>query len=127
ESIEFKRAQRAQTNTVLDEAEAGIREERRKLQQVEEQLRQTEVRANRLDVELDGMLRKLSEEYEISYELAKERYPAPEDLLQAQSLIRELKREIAALGEVNLGAIEEYERVRERYEFLSAQKADLIE
>lgn len=127
EQIEFKRAERAERNTRLDEADSQVREQRKALQQVEEQLRQTEVRVNRLDVELDGLLKKLSEEYEISYELAKVRYPAPEDLLATQNRVRELKREIAALGEVNLGAIEEYVRVKERYEFLSAQKTDLIE
>jgi len=127
EQIEFMRADRAQTNARLDEEDGHIREQRKALQQVDEQLRQTEVRANRLDVELDGMLKKLSEDYEISYELAKERYPAPEDLLATQNKVRELKRDIAALGEVNLGAIEEYQRVNERFLFLSAQKADLIE
>ena len=45
---------------------------------------QTEIAVNRLDVELDNLLRKLSEEYELSYELAKERYPVPEDVHAAQ-------------------------------------------
>ncbi len=126
EQIDFKRAERAERNARLDEEDSHIREKRRALQQVEEQLRQTEVRANRLDVELDGLLKKLSEDYEISYELAKERYPAPEDLIATQNKVRELRRDIAALGDVNLGAIEEYQRVSERYEFLSTQKEDLI-
>ncbi|MNF98695.1 Chromosome partition protein Smc [compost metagenome] len=41
--------------------------------------------------------------------------------------MRELKREISSLGDVNLGAIEEYARVSERFEFLNSQKDDLIE
>jgi len=127
EQIAFKRAERAEMNRNLDEAEEAIREQRQQLRGVEEQLRQTEVRVNRLDVELDTLLRKLSEEYEISYELAKSRYPAPEDMIAVQNRVRELKREINALGEVNLGAIEEYERIHERHKFLSGQKADLIE
>jgi chromosome segregation protein len=97
------------------------------LKQVEEQLHQTEVRVTRLDVELENLLKKLSEEYELSYELAKERYPVPEDVLGTQNHVRELKREITSLGDVNLGAIEEFTRVSERYEFLNEQKNDLIE
>lgn len=127
EQIEFKRAERAERNRKLDEEDEQIREQRQQLRSVEEQLRQTEVRVNRLDVELDGLLRKLAEEYEISYELAKSRYPIPEDVIAVQNRVRELKREIAALGDVNLGAIEEYQRIHERYQFLSTQKADLIE
>ena len=41
--------------------------------------------------------------------------------------MRDLKRSITSLGDVNLGAIEEYQRVNERYLFLSEQKADLVE
>lgn len=127
EQIEFKRAERAELIAILDEGDGEIRDQRRALQQVEEQLRQTEVRANRLDVELEGLLKKLSEEYELSYEFAKQRYPAPDDLIAVQQQVRNLKREIAALGEVNLGAIDEYARVKERHDFLSAQRDDLIE
>ncbi|MEX1029245.1 MAG: chromosome segregation protein SMC [Paenibacillaceae bacterium] len=127
DQIDFKRADRAERTKQLDEEDSHIREQRANLRRIEDQLHQTEVRVNRLDVELDGLLKKLSEEYELSYELAKERYPIPEDVLGTQNLVRDLKREIAQLGEVNLGAIEEFQRVNERFQFLSAQKADLTE
>ena len=44
----------------------------------------------------------------------------------ARVLVSKLKSEIKSLGPVNLGSIEEYERVSERYEFLIKQKEDLI-
>jgi chromosome segregation protein len=127
EQTDLKRSARAQRIVELDQGESETKEQRAQLRQVEEQMRQTEIAANRLDVELDNLLRKLSEEYELSFELAKEQYPVPEDVIGTQNEVRDIKRQIAALGEVNLGAIEEYERVKERYEFLSAQKDDLIE
>jgi len=127
EQIEYKRAERTDWLQKLEKEENETRAQRIQLKQVEENLHQTEVRVNRLDVELDNLLKKLAEEYELSYELAKVRYPVPEDVAGTQSRVRELKREIASLGEVNLGAIEEYARVSERYEFLSSQKNDLIE
>jgi chromosome segregation protein len=127
EQIDFKRAERAEWLRKLEEEENHTREQRTQLKQVEEQLHQTEVRVNRLDVELDNLLKKLAEEYELGYELAKERYPVPDDIPGTQMKVRELKREIASLGDVNLGAIEEFARVSERYEFLTSQKNDLIE
>jgi chromosome segregation protein len=48
-------------------------------------------------------------------------------VLGTQNLVRELKRDIAVLGDVNLGAIEEFQRVNERFQFLSEQKDDLVE
>ncbi|WP_168122282.1 chromosome segregation protein SMC [Paenibacillus sp. HB172176] len=127
EQTDLKRASRAKRIEELEQGESETKDQRAQLRTVEEQLRQTEIAVNRQDVELDNLLRKLSEEYELSYELAKEQYPVPEDIAGTQNAVRDLKRQIAALGEVNLGAIEEYERVKERYEFLSAQKDDLID
>ncbi|PYI54229.1 chromosome segregation protein SMC [Paenibacillus flagellatus] len=127
EQMDFKRAERAKWVQKLEEGESLTKEQRMQLKQVEEQLRQTEVRVNRLDVELDNLLKKLAEEYEMSYELAKERYPVPDDVPAMQAEVKELKRQISALGDVNLGAIEEYQRVNERYQFLSEQKNDLVE
>lgn len=127
EELDLKRAERAEWLAKLEQEENKTREERNRLKSVEEQLHQTEVRVNRLDVELDNLLKKLAEEYELSFELAKERYPVPEDVPGTQAKVRELKRDISLLGDVNLGAIEEYQRVNERYQFLSAQKQDLID
>ncbi|CAH0122113.1 Chromosome partition protein Smc [Paenibacillus sp. CECT 9249] len=127
EQIDFKRAERAEWVRKLEREENETKEQRSALRSVEDQLRHTEIQVNRLDVELDNLLKKLAEEYELSYELAKSRYPVPEDILGTQNDVRDLKRSISALGDVNLGAIEEYERVHERYQFLSEQKDDLIE
>ena len=65
---------------------------------MDDQLRQTEIGVNRLDVELENILKKLSEDYELSYELAKQRYPIPEDITAAQNEVRDLKRSITSLG-----------------------------
>jgi chromosome segregation protein len=127
ENIEFKRADRADKLRDLELKESETKEQRTKLKAVEEGLRQAEISVNRLDVELDNLLRKLTEEYEIGFELAKERYAVPEDILGTQNEVRDMKRKMSALGDVNLGAIEEYKRVSERFDFLSEQENDLIE
>ncbi|MGF7029768.1 chromosome segregation protein [Paenibacillus mucilaginosus] len=127
EQLDLKRAERAKWSAKLEAEENKTREQRTQLRQVEEQLHQTEVRVNRLDVELENLLKKLSEDYELSYERAKVKYPVPEDVLGTQNKVRDLKREIAILGDVNLGAVEEFQRVNERYQFLAEQKNDLVE
>ncbi|MFC5532395.1 chromosome segregation protein SMC [Cohnella yongneupensis] len=127
ETIEFKRADRAEKHRDLERKEGETRDQRSKLRTVEEGLRQAEIAVNRMDVELDNLLRKLTEEYELGFELAKARYPVPEDIVATQNEVRDMKRKITALGDVNLGAIEEFKRVFERYQFLSEQENDLIE
>ncbi|ASR48000.1 chromosome segregation protein SMC [Paenibacillus kribbensis] len=127
QQLEFKRAARSSLSKKLELAENETKEQRIQLKSVEEQLRQTEIGVNRLDVELENVLKKLSDDYELSYELAKQRYPVPEDIEGTQAEVQRLKRGISGLGEVNLGAIEEYQRVHERYTFLDEQKSDLVE
>ena len=126
-ALDMARADRAALTRKLELAEGETKDQRQALRSVEDQLRTTEVSVGRLDVELDNILRKLSDDYELSYELAKQRYPLPEDVPAAQTEVQRLKRSISALGEVSLGAIEEYQRVHERYTFLSSQKDDLVE
>lgn len=126
-ALDFARAERAALSRKLELEEGETKDQRQALRSVEDRLRSTEVSVGRLDVELDNILRKLSDDYELSYELAKQRYPVPEDVPAAQADVQRLKRSISALGEVNLGAIEEYQRVHERYSFLSEQKDDLVE
>ena len=46
---------------------------------------------------------------------------------QAERRSRSLRRRLRELGEVNTGAAAEYEAVRERYEFMDAQRSDLTE
>lgn len=70
EAIDFKRAERIEKHRGLEMEENETRDRREQLKKLEEQLRQTEVRTNRLDVELENVLKKLAEEYGLSYELA---------------------------------------------------------
>jgi chromosome segregation protein len=125
--IQERRSERATLFARQEQVELETKEIRKQVKMVEDKLHQEEVKANRFDVELDHLLNKLSEEYELSYDLAKQKYPPRGDTAEEQQIVNRLKKEIAALGTVNLGAIEEYERLSERAGFLSAQEADLNE
>ena len=71
------------------------------------------------------MIRRLLEEYELTRSEAEEIARPVEDAPAAGRRLNELKGKIRALGSVNVEAIEEYKEVSERYEFLSAQVADV--
>ena len=89
------------------------------------ELKDLEIEVNRMDVKLDNLLSKLNETYSLTYESAKYNYHLDIDIEEAKAKVSDLKRIIKDLGIVNLGSIEEFDRVNERYEFLSNQKNDL--
>ena len=90
------------------------------------ELKELEIKVGRLDVKLDTLLNTLTEEYNITYDKAKRDYVLVIPVNEARRKVNELKRIINELGIVNLGAIDEYERVKTRYEFLNNQKNDLF-
>lgn len=77
-----------------------------------------------LQAEYDGIISRLWDEYEITRTQAVELVQPVEDAAKAQRRLGELKGKIRALGNVNVGAIEEYKEVSERYRFLKTQTDD---
>ena len=71
------------------------------------------------------ILDRLWETYELSHSDAQAQRIELESLPKANRRIGELKREIASLGAINTGAIEEFDRVNGRYTYLSEQRTDV--
>jgi len=69
---------------------------------------------------------KLWDSYELTPGTAPEKRGEIESVAAGNRRISELKRKIAALGTPNLGAIEEYARVNERYSYLISQRDDVL-
>ncbi|MEH7492922.1 chromosome segregation protein SMC [Neobacillus niacini] len=125
--ISSRRQERLQMHAALEDAEIEAKEIKRLHKGMVEVLKDEEVKINRLDVELETKLAHLREEYLLSFEGAKEQYPLGLPVEEARKKVKLIKLAIDELGSVNIGAIEEYERVSERYEFLNEQKNDLQE
>ncbi len=89
------------------------------------ELKDLEIEVNRQDVRLDTLLNTLTDDYEMTFEKAKNNYFLDMDVKEAREKVDKCKLEIKKLGEVNIGAIEEYDRVSKRYDFLNNQKKDL--
>ncbi|MBL4952652.1 chromosome segregation protein SMC [Neobacillus sp. YIM B02564] len=125
--ITARRQERLELQDTLENLEIETREVKRLHKGMTVVLKDEEVKLNRLDVELENRLARLREEYLLSYDGAKEQYPLTIPVEEARKKVKLIKLAIDELGNVNLGAIEEYERVSERYEFLIVQKTDLQE
>ena len=95
------------------------------INRMEKEVNNLEIKVNRIDVKLDNLLLNLNEEYNITFEYAKENFEIDMEDEEARQLVSELKNKLKQIGEVNVSSIEEYKRVSDRYEFLNNQRNDL--
>lgn len=126
EELEQLKRERQSIHDELEEYEFVIRRENTLFNNKNKELKDLEIEVNRMDVKLDNLLTRLNETYSITYEKAITIYTLNDEIETSRNRVNTLKRELKELGDVNLGAIEEYNRVSERYEFLLSQKDDLI-
>ena len=92
---------------------------------LERRAAKTEQKKLASEMEEKQILDKLWDNYQLSHSAAEELRRPVENLQKASREINELRRQISALGNPNLGAIDEYERVNTRYEFLTGQRDDV--
>ena len=109
----------------LEDFENNLKQENALYKDKSKEINNLEVDINRMDVKLDNLLTKLSETYTLTYEKAVTLYKLEMDENEARNKVSNLRRDIKELGNVNVDAIEEYDRVSERYEFLIKQQEDL--
>ena len=92
---------------------------------LEKELKDTEIKSSKLEVRIDNILNSLNEDYSMTYSEAKDKYKLEDNPEDTRHTVQFLKNTIKDIGVVNLGAIEEYERISTRYNFLIKQKEDL--
>lgn len=107
-------------------AEEKAQEHREGVTKMENEIFRIETKREKMEEEKLRITTEIWDEYEMTYRMAKEyTQMLPEDAEKRP--VKEWRSKIRELGDVNVGAIEQYKEVRERYTFLTEQKADIIE
>lgn len=117
-----KRTQSEGESTALRNREREKTAERERLGN---ELARLEERRDSMQKELETAQNKLYDEYQLTLREATEMNIVLEDIPKSQRNLQEIKNKIRALGSVNVGAVEEYKEVSERYEYMSGQLADI--
>lgn len=129
EEIEGYIAAVSTERTALNEKILRITKEQQaageKLNSCQDQKYQLEIKLAKNETQLDTWKERLWDDFEISYAQALD-YKR-EDFVMSTSMkeSREIRNRINALGDVNVGAIKEYEAESKRYEFLTTQREDI--
>lgn len=98
-------------------------------QQNEEWIRKqtrAEAKKEKVSERLRYLQAQLTDQYQISYTEALEKAHELENLTLAEQEVKDLEKAIRSLGPVNLDAIEQYEEVHNRLDFLNSQRDDIL-
>ncbi|HAT01822.1 MAG TPA: chromosome segregation protein SMC, partial [Oribacterium sp.] len=99
-----------------------------RLLSMEKESMRVQSKREKLDEKIDKLTTYMFDEYGLTYEEAQKRYSDEyTNISQLRTQVNDFKKDLKALGPVNLDAIEQYKDVSERYEFLNNQYLDLTE
>ncbi len=116
---------RLQLEAQRNQADKEARAKNEQLLALEGAVARLEQKKVSAELEEKQILDKLWDSYELSHSEAEKQRQEIENLSQATRRISELKRSISGLGNVNIGAIDEFQRVNERYTYLVDQRSDV--
>lgn len=122
--IEELKKERAQKSEKLSKQEDEITVKFKVIEDLKGQLVKLDVKKTKIEEDINGIINKMWEEYELTPNNA-EQYQKPENVALTQRRVNNLRTEIRELGSVNVDSIEEYKNLKDRYDFMSEQRLDL--
>jgi len=124
ESDHWRKIKQSALNSSMEVSDR-MREVSRSREELTQKVHACELREARLEVQIAQATARLLEEYDVTAEDALRRERPDVQRGWATEVLR-LRREIRSMGDVNTGAVQEYSRLKERFEFLDAQRQDLV-
>ena len=106
--------------------EENIDKTSKNIELLQAEINRLENKKTKLKLEEELLYNKIWEEYEETYRSALKYKTDEFSISQMKKLSSKYRSTIKDLGNVNIDAIEEYKKVKERYDFLSAQREDII-
>ena len=113
-------------NNTINEIEETSRSNNSYISRKEKELNSLNILVNRIDVKLDNLLNDLTTNYNMTYDFAIDNYKLDMEVEDAKEEVLKLKDNLNLIGDINPNAPEEYEKAKERYDFLNSQKNDLV-
>lgn len=122
--VEELKNDRIAKNQKLEETEENFADQMEKIDGLKEQVNKADIKKSKYEVELEQIVSKMWEEYEITPNDPGE-YEEPKNVAEVQKQVNKIRGEMKELGSVNIDSIEEYKKLKERYDFMNEQRLDL--
>ncbi len=123
--IEELKNERLEKNKKLSIQEEEISNKFKVIEDLKAQIVKIDVKKTKLEEDIQAIINKMWEEYELTPNNVQEEYKKPENVATTQRKVNNLRTEIKELGSINIDSIEEYKNMKERYDFMCEQRVDL--
>ena len=124
ETAQKLKQEKSNKNMAITKVETEIEEKYKIIEEIKNQANKLEVKKSKLDVELEQIINKMWEDYEITPNTAGE-FKKPNNVAETTKEVKHLRDEIKNLGSINIDSIEEYKQTKERYDYMCEQRLDL--
>ncbi len=122
--IEELKQDRTNKNEKLAKQEDLVTEKFKIIEDLKGQIVKIDVKKTKTQESITDTINKLWEEYELTPNSV-EGYQKPENISNTKRQVNELRTQMKEMGSVNIESIEEYKKIKERYDFMSEQRLDL--
>ena len=116
--------ERIDKNNELSKSEKSYENQFEVIEGLKEQIIKIDVKKEKLEQDIESIINKLWEEYEITPNNAVE-YKKPDNVQATTKHVNSLRNKIKDLGSINIDSIEEYNQTKQRYDFMCEQRLDL--
>jgi chromosome segregation protein len=123
--VTVQKRQRERLAEILSESESGYERLKQERDELGQRTNELNLKMAEIHLSVEHLEGRISEKYGFSLKKLSEERPSDFQREIAETRLGELRTALDGLGEVNLVALEEYEELKERYDFLVEQKKDL--
>ena len=124
EKVNELKQNRILKNEKLAKTEEEILSQFETIENLKNQISKLDVKKSKLEVELEQIINKMWEDYELTPSNA-QNFEKPTNISQTTKKVKELRDQIKDLGSINIDSIDEYKQTKERYDFMCEQRLDL--
>ncbi len=111
----------------IDGVEQQLKSARKELERISEEVHLLEMDLTRQRIEREGVVRRMQSDYSVDLTAESVIVPDGFDPAAAETRLEDLRQSLRTIGPVNLLALEEYEARKERLNFMTAQRDDLLQ
>ncbi len=127
EKYNSKKTNLAKTQELINNSQVELNNINKRITEILDDEYAINIKIEKLNSKIEEISNRLWEDYEMNYAMALPYKNEDLSYTRINNDVSDIRRKLKSLGDVNINAIKEYKEVKERYDFLTKQKQDLID